>query len=306
MMFLYSGRVESPITEIDPGLVTTSREPDYDPYDLMMSDHFDSSAIAIGVVTQNEISGIEFSSACDRKLWAINDSGNGPFLYLLDGKTAEIQCTYHLPNLINIDWEDISLSRQNDGSSYLLIGDLGNNFLNRTKQQIYRFKEPDCQCENEGKINIRTDYEKFDFVYPDGPHNAEAFFVDDETQDIYIITKENKRSGVYLFPSPQQSGQTHTLTYLGSLPFPLAVAADYCLETKTLFIKTYEKIFMWENYENKKISDLIFDPPMNAPYHPVELQGESLCIGPSGYYTLSEKVLGIEPILYFYNKKIIR
>jgi hypothetical protein len=303
LMFVSAGYAEYYINGIVPVVFSEPREPDYDPHTLMMSDQFDSTGMARGLVPENEISGIELSNIFENKLWAINDSGNGPNLYLLDSETAGILCTYHLPNLTNIDWEDISLGKGFFGNSTLYIGDFGNNFLNRSKLRIYLLAEPDYQSDSEQIVSLKPDHLELDFVYPDGPHNAEAFFVDDKTQDIYIITKENKRSGVYLFPYPHDPDKTGTLIYLGSLPFPLVVAADYNTETQLLMIKTYDRIFMWENKENKKLSELIFETPIYAPYHPVEMQGESLSIGPSGYYTLSEKNFGIEPILYFYGKR---
>lgn len=283
--------------------VSSPRNPDYDPYSLLMTDQFDSTGIPRGLVTEDEISGIEVSHCNEKRIWAINDSGNGPYLYLMDTETAGILITYHLSNLMNIDWEEISLGKGMFGESTLYIGDIGNNFLNRTQLQIYVLGEPEYQSDTRKNIQMKPEHIELDFVYPDGPHNAEAFFVEDLTGDIYIITKENKRSGVYLLPYPQDPDTIHTLTYLGSLPFALAVAADYHTESKQLMIKTYDSIYLWENTENKKLSDLIFDTPMYAPYHPVEMQGESLSIGNSGYYTLSEKVNGFEPVLYFYGKK---
>jgi len=303
MMFLSAGCFDYYMNEWDNWFISGKGDPGYDPFDLTMSDQFDSTGTARGLVTENEISGIELSNLCKNKLWAINDSGNEPNLYLLDTETGGILSTYHVPNLTNIDWEDISLGKGFFGNSTLYIGDIGNNLLNRSIMQIYVLAEPGCQPDAEQNIILKPDHIVLEFVYPDGPHNAEAIFVDDDTQDIYIITKENKSSGVYQYPFPHEPRKTTTLTYLGSLPFPLVVAADYNAEVRLLMVKTYDRIFLWENRENKNLSELIFETPQYAPYYPIEMQGESLSIGSSGYYTLSEKVLGIEPILYYYGKK---
>jgi hypothetical protein len=303
LTFLSTSCFEYYWNETDTWVIKEFRNPDYDPNTLLISDQFDSAGNARGLVNEKEISGIEISHANEKRLWAINDSGNGPYLYLMDTETAGILSTYHLPNLTNIDWEEISLGKGIFGESTLYIGDIGNNLLNRSRLRIYVLGEPDYNSDTRKNIQMNPEHKELNFVYPDGPHNAEALFVDDMTQDLYIITKENTRSGVYLLPYPRDPDKTHTLTYLGSLPFPLAVAADYHSESKLLMIKTYDRIYLWENKENKKLSDLIFDTPMYAPYQPVEMQGESLSIGNSGYYTLSERVMGIEPVLYFYGKK---
>jgi hypothetical protein len=303
IVFLSAGFSDLNWIRMDTLITTDPRNPEYDLSTLIMSDRYDTTGLARGLVKENEISGIELCDVCDTKLWAINDSGNGPYLFLLDTETAETLCTYHLPNLTNVDWEEISLGKGIYGNSTLYIGDIGNNFLNRSKLQIYVIPEPVCRSDTNKNITLKPDHIELNYIYPDGHHNAEAFFVDDDTQDIYIITKENINSGVYLFPFPQDPGKTQTLTYLGSLPFPMVVAADYYTDNRLLMIKTYDRIFLWENNENKKLSELIFDVPQYAPYYPVEMQGESLSIGSSGYYTLSEKVLGVDPVLYFYSKK---
>ncbi len=302
LLILFGGCFESTSIEEVPEDVIHSREPDYDPFSLVTSDLYDPVAEPVGNVPQNEISGICLSTNCDHVIWAINDNDHGPYLYQLDEITAEIKRVYHFQNMMNVDWEAISLGPGINGQSTLYIGDIGNNDLKRIKQWVYRFEEPECLAVEEGNIKVTPDFDQLDFVYPDGPHNAEAMFVDQVTSDIYVIIKDKFRSGVYLFSYPQSLDQTDTLTYLGSLPIQFAVSADYSLEVNILLVKTYDQIFLWDNQMDKKLADLIFDIPQKAPYNPIELQGESICIGPSGYYTLSEKVFGIEPVLYRYNR----
>jgi hypothetical protein len=303
LILLFGGCFESVISDEDPPNTNNQQEPDYDYYSLDMSDKYLPEGFPVGIVPQNEISGIEWSTGCNGGIWSINDNDNGPLLFLLDTGTAEIRYTFQFEKISNTDWEALSLADGVDGKSYLYIGDIGNNDLKRIKLRIYRIVEPDCPNESMEIIKTTAEYELLEFIYPDGPHDAEAMFVDEETLDIYIITKERSRSGVYRLPYPWQVEGTDTLNYLGSLPFPYTVAADYCAEEKILLVKTYDQIFIWQNTMDKRISDLIFDIPRNAPYDPIELQGESICIGIAGYFTLSEKVFGIDPVLYRYKQK---
>ena len=39
--------------------------------------------------------------------------------------------------------------------------------------------------------------EQFRLAYPDGPHNAEAMFVDPESRELYIVTKEPQGARLY-------------------------------------------------------------------------------------------------------------
>lgn len=278
-------------------------EPSYDYLSLKTTDQYDTTGTRMGAVDQNEISGIALNRSCENRLWGINDSGNGPYLYLFDARSAETRCIFKLENMENIDWEEMGNFTKRDGSQGLFIADIGNNFLNRDVLAIYLFEEPSCDCGQNENLSLAPDYQRIDFVYPDGTHNAEAMFFDDLTRDIYLISKTQDRSGVYLLPYPQDTENTDTLSYLGSLPFPLVVAADYSAEAGQLMVKTYDQIFIWSNPEGKPISSLIFDVPKNAPYYPTEMQGESIAITSEGYYTLSERVLLWDPVLYFYRKK---
>jgi hypothetical protein len=69
-------------------------------------------------------------------------------------------------------------------------------------------------------FSFQPEFDLLQYVYPEGFHDAEAMFVDDSPQNIYIISKKWYRSLVYLFPFPQSIQNTDTLIYLGSLPFP--------------------------------------------------------------------------------------
>jgi hypothetical protein len=280
-----------------------NNRPLYDINKLIPTDEYDSTGMAMGKVDQDEISGIGISRSCDNRLWGINDSGNGPYLYQFDRETAETRCIFFLENMENIDWEDLSTPLLSNGKPGLLIADIGNNLQNRKILTLYRFSEPACDCEQGGEISISPEYEQIDFIYPEGTNDAEALFTDEKTGDIYILSKNTSSSEVYLLPYPQDTEVVDTLIHLGSLPFPLVVAADYSSDKDILMVKTYDRIFIWENPDGRPVSKLIFDEPMIAPYNPIELQGESICISPEGYYTLSERILLWDPVLYFYRRR---
>jgi hypothetical protein len=260
--------------------------------------------MAMGKVDQDEISGIGISRSCDNRLWGINDSGNGPYLYQFDRETAETRCIFFLENMENIDWEDLSTPLLSNGKPGLLIADIGNNLQNRKILTLYRFSEPACDCEQGGErdpflrnMNRLTSYIRKGLMMP--KHCSQT----KKSGDIYILSKNTSSSEVYLLPYPQDTEVVDTLIHLGSLPFPLVVAADYSSDKDILMVKTYDRIFIWENPDGRPVSKLIFDEPMIAPYNPIELQGESICISPEGYYTLSERILLWDPVLYFYRRR---
>ena len=79
----------------------------------------------------NEISGIDdaFRSA----YFSINDSGDGPFVYIMNEDGGSILHKMFVSGTDNIDWEDLST----DGE-FLYIGDIGNNRNQRRDLMVYR------------------------------------------------------------------------------------------------------------------------------------------------------------------------
>jgi hypothetical protein len=88
-----------------------------------------------------EISGIEFDKY--KRLWAINDSGDDPKLYMLN-KDGSIAREVTVTNAKNIDWEDMTQNR----FGHFFLGDFGNNDNDRRWLTIYKIENP---------IDIKTD-----------------------------------------------------------------------------------------------------------------------------------------------------
>jgi len=77
-----------------------------------------------------EISGMAFY---EDDIYAINDSGNGPYIFQLDILTGRTRKIFKLQNIRNKDWEELSVS-----GKHLYIGDFGNNRGKRKDLLIYR------------------------------------------------------------------------------------------------------------------------------------------------------------------------
>jgi len=101
-----------------------------------------------------EISGIEFDK--QKRLWAINDSGDDPKLYRLN-KDGSIAKEILVTNAKNIDWEDMTQNK----FGHFFLGDFGNNKNERKWLTIYKIENP---------IDIKgdtTEAEIIKFTYPD-------------------------------------------------------------------------------------------------------------------------------------------
>ena len=81
----------------------------------------------------SEVSGIE--KIQDDLYVLINDSGDGPYLYIIDSK-GNIKKKIFVSGAKNVDWEDISY----DGRNTLYVGDIGNNLNKRKDLAIYQIR----------------------------------------------------------------------------------------------------------------------------------------------------------------------
>lgn len=283
----------------------TVSTPAYSLYSLAQANLAQNEPIAVDTLSSlNEVSGIAYSHVNENGLWAHSDSGTPEIIYLIDTKTAEIKGRYKLPLIENKDWEDIAVAPgPQAGQSYIYLADIGDNKLTRPYVEVYRFPEPLFAEAHRGKIiEYKPHVDTLRFQYPDKIHDAEAFMIDPATQDMYIITKRDQHSIIFLAPYPQDTKKINTLTPIITLPFNEVVAADISSDSRHILIKTYGKILYWKRKSGESLCTTLAEIPQEAPYF-AEPQGESVAFGEKGYYTLSEYSHFIRPVLYFYPKK---
>ncbi len=129
-----------------------------------------------------------------------------------------------MPMPIPKDWEALALGPCRDpDKECLYVGDIGDNMRHRRKIQIYRVEEPTVPLDGPPVRKKLKGTERFDCIYPDGPHDAEALFVDPIAGIPYLVTKERGGSAasVYRFPGTRNpEGQSPSRR---SRPFPPAL-----------------------------------------------------------------------------------
>lgn len=264
----------------------------------------DAQAKKLGKVTDpvlSEISGITTSANQRGYFWVHNDSGDKSQIYLIDS-TARLQVTVKLGCVKLIDCEDISRVTYRD-SSYLLLADMGNNVKNREELSLYLF--PELQIDFKSKeITIPANRIKtIRFKYADKRRDAEAIFVDQQNQEVYIVSKRDFKSTVFSFPLADfGKKEVISLQPKMTLPFTFATSADMSLDGKHIIIKNLTEIFFWERNLNDSVLETLAKPYKNIPYI-VEPQGEAICFDPTAsyFYTISERPLSLDSYLYKYN-----
>ncbi len=143
-----------------------------------------------------EASGLDVSTRDPDVLWAINDSGNEPRLFALSPRGDNLgSWPVALPALG--DWEDLS-SFSVEGTSYLLIADVGDNFRWRRVLRLYILREPLLRELTDD--TVLTAERTIQFSYPDGPRDSEGVAVDSSTREILLLSKRVIPAEVYRLP----------------------------------------------------------------------------------------------------------
>ncbi|MBI1183935.1 hypothetical protein GC194_06665 [bacterium] len=280
----------------------------YNPSQLEKTSSFASQAQVVGPVDYaREASGLAVSKANENAIWTHNDSGNPEFIFLMDKNTGKLKASYRIKGLTNTDWEDIEVGPGPvKGNSYIYLGDIGDNSTSRPEVFVYRFQEPLYADAHAGKtIELAPEVDKIRMSYPDTKQNSETLLLDPITLDVYIVSKFGVSSKLYVAKYPQLLSDVNVLEVAGTFPFRVATGGDVSANGCEIFIKTYDNIFYWQCSEKdwQPVWKLLSTTPLEAPYNPVESQGEAICVEDGGYYTLSEQKANETQELYFYKRQ---
>lgn len=172
-----------------------------------------------------ESSGLAISQKNLGAFWTLNDSGGGAFVYAFDRQGNKLGA-WSVKGAKNLDWEDLAIYvDSNDGESYLLIGDIGNNERARSEGIIYRVIEPKITNADRtsSKNNPRPTAaaEAIRISYPDQRRDAETLMVNQTTGDVYIVSKSLiGKADIYKLPAPFDSKQKNVLQHIGQIGVP--------------------------------------------------------------------------------------
>ena len=146
-------------------------------------------------VNINEASGLASSRLYPGLLWAINDGGDGPLLYAVGVDGADLG-TFRVEGAENFDWEALASFRW-QGSAYLLIADVGDNWEQRQTVMLYIVKEPVITSGGIDNERVATIAWQIRFTYEDGPLDCEAVAVDAAKQRILLLSKHRLPAVLY-------------------------------------------------------------------------------------------------------------
>lgn len=269
--------------------------------DAQSAEGFESIPVAKPLTPSiiDEASGITDSKLNPGYLWVQQDGGNPNDIALLSHEGTLLK-KINIKPATNRDWEDMAIGKGPvAGTNYIYLADIGDNALAASQYFIYRFAEPASSTDTVFSCD------KIIFQYPDGPHDAEAIFVDNGTGDIYIITKQDNPSRIYKLAYPHNIGAVNTATLVGTLSFSGATASAISNDGNEIFIKTYTSVYYWKRNNTQTIQQVLATTPVTLTTQ-FEPQGEAICFknDNSGFFTLSERPAIIAAVnLNFYKRK---
>ena len=242
------------------------------------------------------MSGLAFSKNHPDKFYTHTDSGGEAAVYVLDSMGREIGKIV-LEEIENRDWEDIAVGPGPKGKSYVYIAEIGDNAGVHKSVKILRFPEPERFSER-GALKP----EVLEFVYPEGPMDAESLFVDPLSGDLFVVSKRDSQNTLFRLNSDDFGKKDVEAKEQVKLPFTSSTAADISQDGTRILIKNYFKVYYWERTKGESVLQALARAPKELPYVP-EPQGEAIGFQSDGraYYTISEKRFNIFPVLYRYS-----
>ncbi len=237
-----------------------------------------------------EASGLAASRRYEDRLWVLNDGGNAMQLYAvgIDGSNRG-QLT--ITGAKNHDWEDMASFVWNE-KPYLLIADMGDNQAKRDRCYLYFVREPEMPGADSAPV-VRT----IEFIYEDGPRDAESLAVDVPGKRILILSKRDDPPVLYelpLFPKTGGIQIARRITRIVGLPQPsladvfanpvlgklgdAPTAMDILPDGSAAVVMTYRSILFYEHRPGMSWVQVFSQPPVTIASHSL-LQGEALAFG---------------------------
>ena len=252
-----------------------------------------------------EASGIAASRRQSGVLWLHNDSGDGSRFYATDERGQDLG-GFELAGHAAIDIEDMAVGPAPDGSGpFLFLADIGDNPEARANVSILRVPEPAIGETAPNEITRLDGAVRLVLRYPNREaHDAEAFFVDPQGGDLYIVTKREARVFRARGAALGDARKLHILEAVGRLVRPGSMlpaanrvtGADIDFERNQIVVRTYSRVLVWPVAAGESIPQALTRSPCVAPARR-EPQGEAVGFNHDGraYWTISE---GRHPPLY--------
>lgn len=264
----------------------------------------------------DEASGMVASQRNPAHYWVINDSKDLNRMFLIS-EFGQGKAEFTLLGLQNRDWEAMGRWQNPTGQTYLYIADIGDNFSQNASYQVHRFLEPSLQLTNPLRRVIHAT-QTVEFILPDGPRDMECMLIDQQSGDLFLISKREDHKRLYRIQADAfaKSG-IHRAEFISELNFSVPTSdlsllkqlyfitdGNVASSNEEIIIRNYLEIYYWKKKPEESIADALRRKPRIVP-SVLEPQGEALAFDGKnkGYATISEVANLSSPAHLFYTPK---
>lgn len=218
-----------------------------------------------------EASGVAVDA--EARTWVHSDDGE-PILFQVDD-AGRVVHELHLPGVHIQDWEDLAIGACPTGECFY-IGEIGDNLHQRPHREILRVAVP------AGAEPTATAIQRFPFVYPDGPSDAEAMVLLDDGSILVVTKGRNRAVGVYRYAPPFVEDSIRTLEHVqnlgnGIMQIPDQVTGGTATAERVV-LRTYTTLYSYTWTGDSLATDA---PPIDLRFLG-EPQGEGVGAGTDG------------------------
>lgn len=197
----------------------------------------------------NESSGLEFYGD---SLISFNDSGGGTKLFIFSPLSPQKPVILELTGTFNIDWEDIAAD-----STYLYLGDFGNNSGYRDTLIIYRI-DPFKITENPDFISFSyLEKNNYEPSQTGSRFDCEAITVINDS--LWLFTKNWQEETSWIYKLPTEPGHYELNSFAVLQAKMMVTGADFDPDNQILFLigyKNFTPVIFTYHLKNKTLSKL--------------------------------------------------
>ncbi|HEY2761966.1 MAG TPA: hypothetical protein VGI75_14515 [Pirellulales bacterium] len=269
-----------------------------------------AAPINLGTVTApaiKEASGMVASLNNPGVLWIENDSGNENAIYAINLR-GQLLGTYTLTGAANDDWEDMSIGPGPEpGVNYLYLMNSATS-SGFQGSQVVRVPEPTVYASQQVGAPVTENISGArmqSFLWP--APNSEAMFVDRQTGDIYLGSKESNTTKFYMATAAQFTATgSQTMTHVVDVPLSKGNGASISYDGSEILVRNQDSTaLLYHRGAGQTIAQaLVANSPTNPDHVTVngtnvEPNAEIIALDPDGndFYTFSE---GTDQKLYKY------
>ncbi len=170
----------------------------------------------------DEISAMAWSQLDPDRLWLLNDSSGGPFLYAVDATSCRTLARVRLAGPAR-DYESLASGRDAQGRPTLWVGDTGDNLPAWPYVRVLQVREPE-QVRDGQRLPVR----ELRITYPERPRDAETLLALPTRPRLWVVGKSLLAGTVFALPGlvVRGSAQGRPIAELGGMITDGAVSAD--------------------------------------------------------------------------------